>query len=47
VVTLADLLRPDRPVDLPRIMLASLPEHRQQHDCAIGLHQYVTLAATW
>jgi hypothetical protein len=36
VVPLPDLLRPDRPVDLPRIMLAGLPEHRQQHDCAIG-----------
>jgi hypothetical protein len=36
VVTLADLLRADRPVNLPLIMLAGLPEHRQQHDHAIG-----------
>jgi hypothetical protein len=36
VVTLADLLCPDRPVNLPLIMLAGFPEHRQQHDRPIG-----------
>ena len=36
MVTLADLLCPDRPVDLPLVMLAGLAEHRQQHDRAIG-----------
>jgi hypothetical protein len=47
VVTLADLLRPDRPVDLPLVMLAGPAEYRQEHGRAVGLHQYVTLTATW
>jgi hypothetical protein len=36
VVTFTELLRPDRPVDLPLIMLAGLAEHGQQHDHAVG-----------
>lgn len=36
MVTLADLLRPDRTVNLPLIMLAGLAEYRQQHNRAVG-----------
>jgi hypothetical protein len=35
VITLAGLLRPDRPVNLALIMLVGLLEQRQQHDRAI------------
>lgn len=36
MIMFADLLRPDRPADLPLIMLAGLTEYREQHDQAIG-----------
>jgi hypothetical protein len=36
MVMLTHLLCPDRPINLPLVMLASLAEHRQQHDRAIG-----------
>ena len=47
MVTLADLLRPDRPADLPLIMLAGLRNTVSNTIVPPGLHQYVTLAATW
>jgi hypothetical protein len=36
MVTFACLLHPDRPVDLPLVMLPGFPEHRQEHDLPIS-----------
>jgi hypothetical protein len=36
VVTLAQLLRSDGPVNLPLVVLLSFPEHSQQHDPSIS-----------
>ena len=36
MVTLAHLLCPDRPVDLPLVMLPGLPEYGQEHDLPIS-----------
>jgi hypothetical protein len=36
VTTVTRPARPDRPVDLPLIMLAGLAEHGQQHDHTVG-----------
>ena len=35
VVALAQFLRPDRPVDLPLVMLPGLAEHGEEHDLPI------------
>ena len=36
MITFAHLLCPNRPVDLPLVMLFGLPEHCQQHDPSIS-----------
>ena len=36
MVTFACLLHPDRPVDLPLVMLPGFPEQRQEHDLPIS-----------
>jgi len=36
MITLAEFLRPDRPVDLPLLMLSGLAEHCQEHDPPIS-----------
>jgi hypothetical protein len=36
VLTFAQFLRPDRPVDLPLVVLPGLAEYGQEHDLAVS-----------